>query len=124
MMKLRQIEGMVRIGLLLAALPLSGCMAAVGVNSRSIPPDAAQTCDRHCQTIGMRLSAVAIMADNVGCVCQGAWQPRASADAAGQLATPPGGITAIAAEQAAVAAAALQQQMLRQQMMQAQQMRY
>jgi hypothetical protein len=53
-----------------AVLSLSACMATVGVDARSIPTDAAQTCARHCQTIGMRLSAVAIMAENVGCVCQ------------------------------------------------------
>ena len=109
------IKGMLPIGLLLAALSLAGCMATVGVNNVSIPPDAALTCGRHCQTIGMRLSAVAIMANNVGCVCQTAAEPRASAEAAGQFGTPPAGVTTIAAQQAAVAAIALQQQMQRQQ---------
>ena len=56
------------------------------------PPDAGQTCARHCQTIGMRLSAVAIMAENVGCVCQPAGAPAARAPpAAGEFGTPPGG---------------------------------
>jgi hypothetical protein len=57
--------------LLLAALSLTACMAPVGTSGVvSVPPDAAQSCTRHCQTIGMRLTAVAIMANNVGCVCQ------------------------------------------------------
>jgi hypothetical protein len=108
-----------RVVLLWASLPLGGCMATVGVANRSIPPDSAQICAHHCQTIGMRLSAVAIMADNVGCVCQAGTEPRASAGAAGQFSTPPGGITAIAAEEAeAAAVAAMQQQQMRQQQMQ------
>src|SRR4029453_9367487 len=57
--------------LLLAALSLTACMAPVGTSGVvSVPPDAAQSCAQHCQTIGMRLTAVAIMANNVGCVCQ------------------------------------------------------
>ena len=85
-------------------------MASVGVNNNKVPPDAAKTCATHCQTIGMQLSAVAIMADNVGCVCQYAAQPKASADAAGAFATPAGGMTAIAAQEAAAAMALAQQQ--------------
>src|SRR4029453_6246104 len=57
--------------LLLAALSLTACMAPVGTSGViSVPPDAAQSCAQQCQTIGMRLTAVAIMANNVGCVCQ------------------------------------------------------
>jgi hypothetical protein len=57
--------------LVLAALSLTACMAPVGTSGIvSVPPDAAQSCAQHCQTIGMRLTAVAIMANNVGCVCQ------------------------------------------------------
>jgi hypothetical protein len=57
--------------LVLAAVSLTACMAPVGTSGVvSVPPDAAQTCTQHCQAIGMRLTAVAIMANNVGCVCQ------------------------------------------------------
>src|SRR5215475_9621207 len=57
--------------LLLAALSLTACMAPVGTSGVIyVPPDAAQTCAQHCQTIGMRITAVAIMANKVGCVCQ------------------------------------------------------
>ena len=67
--------------LLLAALSLTACMAPVGTSGAvSVPPDAAQSCAHHCQTIGMRLTAVAIMANNVGCVCQ---SPTSAGSAAG-----------------------------------------
>src|SRR5262249_61452526 len=60
-----------RFSLVLTALSLTACMAPVGTSGMvSVPPDAAQSCAQHCQTIGMRLTAVAIMANNVGCVCQ------------------------------------------------------
>jgi hypothetical protein len=51
------------------ALALVSCVAPVGVSNVSVPPDAAKTCASHCESIGLRLSAVAIMANNVGCVC-------------------------------------------------------
>ena len=67
--------------LLLAALSLTACMAPVGTSGVIyVPPDAAQTCAQHCQTIGMQLTAVAIMANNVGCVCQ---HPATAGSAAG-----------------------------------------
>src|SRR5215475_1105037 len=57
--------------LALAALSLTACMAPVGTSGVvSVPPDAAQSCAQHCQAIGMRLTAEAIMANNVGCICQ------------------------------------------------------
>ncbi len=50
---------------------LSGCPAVVGTSGLiTVPPDAQKTCQTHCDTIGMDLGAVAIMANNVGCVCQ------------------------------------------------------
>ncbi len=54
---------------LLLVLLAPACMAPVG-SGLDIPPDAAKTCAEHCATVGMRLSAIAIMANNVGCVCQ------------------------------------------------------
>ena len=72
---------------LLAAL--SGCPATVGTSAlTTIPPDAQQTCRTHCDTIGMDLGAVAIMASNVGCVCQPkATQADASAAVAAGMVT-------------------------------------
>jgi hypothetical protein len=40
----------------------------------SLPKDAAGTCASHCHEIGLALSSVVIMADNVGCVCSAASQ--------------------------------------------------
>jgi hypothetical protein len=59
--------------LLLAALvfALSGCTAMVGTGGPvSVPKDSQQQCRSHCEGIGMSLAAVAIMANNVGCVCE------------------------------------------------------
>src|SRR5262245_35955918 len=47
----------------------AGCTAPVGSSLR-VPSDAADTCRRLCAGIGLEMSAVAIMANNVGCVCQ------------------------------------------------------
>jgi len=50
-------------------LVTSGCVTPVG-SQLQVPKDAAAQCAKLCAEIGMRLSAVAIMASNVGCVCQ------------------------------------------------------
>lgn len=47
----------------------NGCVARVG-SDLSVPPDAAGTCAAQCSSIGLQMTAVAIMANNVGCVCQ------------------------------------------------------
>src|ERR1700752_4046386 len=51
------------------ATSIAGCMAPVGSSLR-VPSDARDTCRRLCAGIGLQMSAVAIMASNVGCVCQ------------------------------------------------------
>ncbi len=48
---------------------LTACHARVG-SEIHVPEDATQTCQDQCYSIGLKLSAVAIMANNVGCVCQ------------------------------------------------------
>jgi hypothetical protein len=93
------------LGIALGVVPLGACVAPVGVSNVSIPKDAAETCARHCRTIGMRLTAVAIMAQNVGCVCQGGAEPATGGDEVGELSTPAAGMATIAAQQAAAAAA-------------------
>ena len=123
---------MVRV--LVVTLPLTSCMATVGVDKFSLPTDSAQRCAAHCQTIGLQLTAVAIMADNVGCVCQVAPAPVPTpnpayptpaipppaprADAAGALGTPVAGMATIAVQQAAAAALLAHQQLQRQQQQQ------
>lgn len=58
------------LGTLLLASLLFACTARVGAEGVTVPRDSAAICANHCSSIGMRLSAVAIMANNVGCVCQ------------------------------------------------------
>ena len=55
---------------LLLVVPLAGCVAPVGVSALSIPHDAGNVCSQQCRVVGMNLAAVAIMANNIGCVCQ------------------------------------------------------
>lgn len=52
----------------LVALLLTSCMASVGAPG-GVPFDAPQKCGDHCTKMGMGLSAVVVMANNVGCVC-------------------------------------------------------
>jgi hypothetical protein len=105
----------VRVSLLLGALAyLGGCVATVGVANASIPKDAAGICQGHCQTIGMHLVAVAIMAENVGCVCQFG-TATARVDAAGALSTPAAGMATIAMQEAAAASARAAQRQQQQQ---------
>ncbi len=47
-----------------------GCAAKVGVENRTIPTDSASTCAVQCESIGLELSAVALMAETIGCICQ------------------------------------------------------
>ena len=77
----------------------AACTAPVG-SKLDVPADAAATCAGHCEEIGMRLSAVAIMADNVGCVCE----PRSGAvspSAARETATSAAGMATILMQQQA-----------------------
>jgi hypothetical protein len=86
---------------LFVSLSSAACMAPVG-SELSVPPDAAQTCAEHCGSIGMRLSAVAIMANNVGCVCQGGKGAAATGEGtADQSATAAAGMATILMQQAA-----------------------
>jgi hypothetical protein len=55
---------------LLSCFGTLGCMTPVGAGNLSIPKDARKDCSRQCAELSMELSAVAIMAGNVGCVCQ------------------------------------------------------
>ena len=56
-------------GAMVFVTSVAGCTAPVGSSLR-VPSDAADTCRRLCGGIGLELSAVAIMANNVGCVCE------------------------------------------------------
>ena len=60
-------------------LAYGACTAPVGSNLE-VPSNATSTCETHCRSIGLELSAVAIMANNVGCVCQRARSPQLTSD--------------------------------------------
>jgi len=82
---------------LVASFVVVGCAAPVGVRGVSVPADAAATCARHCEGIGLQLSAVAIMANNVGCVCQkGGGAGSASASVADETGAATAGMATIA----------------------------
>src|SRR5262245_65045045 len=102
-----------RAGFLLALLPaFTACVATVGSENMKVPNNSAGICEGHCQSIGMHLSAVAIMAENVGCVCQYA-TTTTSAEKAGAMSTPIAGMATIAMQRAAARQAAQQQQQRR-----------
>ena len=58
------------IPLLLLTSLLPACTAHVGAETVQIPSNSASICARQCRSIGLQVTAVAIMANNVGCVCQ------------------------------------------------------
>jgi hypothetical protein len=93
-----------RMRWLLLSLSLAGCatQGAVG-RARHVDPDAAKECVAHCGTLGMELTAVVIIMDSTGCVCEPAGRaPTVSHGAAAA--------TGGAAIQAVVLAAQAQQQ--------------
>ena len=55
----------------LFASGVAGCVAPLGASSVSIPRDARIGCAAQCGQTGMGLRAVAIMANNIACVCRG-----------------------------------------------------
>lgn len=55
---------------LVLGLALGACVTPIGSGKfHALPEDTASQCAKQCESIGMKLSAVAIMAANVGCVC-------------------------------------------------------
>lgn len=73
---------------LLALACLASCVVPVGIQGGlvKVPADAGASCGTQCESIGMELGAVAIMAGHVGCVCQprsGGSEPALSATSAG-----------------------------------------
>jgi len=70
----------------LSLLILSSCYATVG-SKRAVASGSPNTCNNFCRDMGLDLSAVVVMADNVGCVCNvrtAAPSPTANAVAAAQ----------------------------------------
>ena len=75
------------------ALVLAACATRPPVApGLTLPPDTAQECVNVCQRIGLQLSAVVVVANSAGCVCEvqpgpppGARQGGASAASAGAI---------------------------------------
>jgi hypothetical protein len=70
------------IVILAVGFVIFGCNPVTVGSDLKVPPDAAATCTKHCESIGLTLSAVAIMANNVGCVCQPAPTGKVALEAA------------------------------------------
>jgi hypothetical protein len=61
-----------------------------------VPSDSAATCAGICHGIGTTLSAVVVMANNVGCVCNPPGAPAAHVES-GRAASVAGGVAAVLA---------------------------
>ena len=55
---------------LLAALLLAGCAAQPVSMFTTIPKDTANECSRICDSIGLTMTSVVVVASQVGCVCE------------------------------------------------------
>ena len=56
---------------LLVVLALGGCVTSPPVSSSiHLDPAARPQCEQHCSQLGMRMSAVVIYSNRVGCVCE------------------------------------------------------
>ncbi len=61
--------------LLACLLPLACTTASVGVGNSvllQVPSDGVAQCDSQCGTMGLRTTAVVVMAGRIGCVCESA----------------------------------------------------
>jgi hypothetical protein len=71
--------------LVLVCLLVAGCATAAATR-RSVPRERADECRANCASLGMELSAMVIMMNSAGCVCQPAGRPSASTTGAGAAA--------------------------------------
>ena len=65
----------------LVTFAFSACAATVG-SLATVPKDSPATCTKFCSEMGLTLSSVVIMANNVGCVCNAASTGTADAQGA------------------------------------------
>jgi hypothetical protein len=80
--------------LLLSVALAAGCAIAPPVSPlMTVPPDTAQKCMNVCATMGLTMSAVVVVANNSGCVCEPA--PGAGPRAGGASAAAAGALIAI-----------------------------
>ncbi|HEV7556028.1 MAG TPA: hypothetical protein VGO00_11260 [Kofleriaceae bacterium] len=91
------------------AVLVAGCAATVGTTgSFYVPKDAAATCASHCNTVGLALDSVVIMANNVGCVCSASAPAPAPAPGPGPAPAPASSVRASTAGAAGMAALMMQ----------------
>ena len=98
--------------IVIAALLAAGCTTAKPLGAfTTLPPDTPQECTRLCQSMGLQLTAVVVVASSAGCVCEA--QPSGKARPVGGTAASLGG--AVVALQEAEAATHQQQMQMQQQ---------
>ena len=86
--------------ILLLLLLLAACATRPPVGSLvRLPRDTAQECTNVCESIGLRLTAVVVVASSAGCVCEA--QPGPGATPGGASAASAGAIIVVEEEEAA-----------------------
>lgn len=93
----------------------AGCASVAEPVARgaTIPTDSAAVCTSHCAAMGLRMSAVVVILNSVGCVCQpevAASHPGPPGSAATGASTVPGSSAAVGGAVVAAHIAAAQQQ--------------
>ncbi|MBN8229460.1 hypothetical protein JYK02_18270 [Corallococcus macrosporus] len=71
---------MPRLLALSLVVPLSACLTTASPTQLPLPKERAQECGQLCEQIGMKLSAVVIIMNSSGCVCEP--KPEAGTNAA------------------------------------------
>lgn len=99
--------GAMKFALAFLVMGVVACAANVGTSGVTyVPKDSAATCSGYCNEIGLQMSSVVIMANNVGCVCSPALPPPGAAPGAAPMPATPTP-TAAASTAAAAGMAAL-----------------
>ncbi len=99
-------------GCLTACVALSGCVVGQAA-SFTVPPERANECRDICKQPSMQMSAVVVISNMAGCVCEPIRPQSGSASATGPAAASGGAAIAVAQAIAAQQAAQQQQQMRR-----------
>jgi hypothetical protein len=94
--------------IVVAAFLAAGCSTARPLSPlTTLPPDTPQECTKLCQSMGLQLSAVVVVASSAGCVCE--VQPGTAGRAGGMAAASAGAVIAAQKEEAAAQQQQIQQ---------------
>lgn len=96
-------------GSLAACVALSGCVVGQAA-SFTVPPERAKECRDICNHLSMQMSAVVVISNMAGCVCEPVNRQSGTASASGPAAASAGAAIAVAQ---AIAAQQQQQQQMR-----------